>query len=175
MTPHVFDRIEFGCIGRKSFDYDASSGRSNVVFDQRTAMDWRPIPQDKHFSWNVTLEMAEKLNHLRAFDAAGMDLEIEAPKGKAANDGKAFPVEGFLKHRGLSARGPSAHAGWTGAQSAFVNKDDDPPLFAGLFFNAGHSTRFQRLMAFLSRSMARRSGLWQLKPLAPSKRQTCPG
>jgi hypothetical protein len=30
-------------------------------------------------------------------------------------------------------------------------------------------------MAFSSRSTARRSGLWQLKPLAPINRHTCPG
>jgi hypothetical protein len=30
-----------------------------------------------------------------------MDLEIEPPERQAANDRKAFPVEGLVQHRGL--------------------------------------------------------------------------
>ena len=76
-----------------------------------------------------------------------------------------------MQHRGLPARSPSAHPGRASAQSAFVDKDDGSPLLPGLFFKAGQSTRCQRRMAFSSRSTARRSGRWQLKPLAPSNRQ----
>lgn len=133
MSPHVFNRIDFRRIGWQTFDYNASSGGSHVVFNQPAAMNGRAVPQDEHFAWDMPFEVAEKLDHLGAFDAARMDLEIEAPKRQAANDGKAFPVEGFLEHRGLAARGPSAHPGWTSAQSAFVNKDDDSPLLAGFF------------------------------------------
>lgn len=120
----------------------------------------------------MPLEMTKKRNDLRAFDAACVDLKIEPPQGQSTNDGKTLPVEGLLEHGRLPAWSPGAHPGWTRAQSAFVNKDDGPLLAAGLFFKAGHSTRCQRRMAFSSRSTALRSGRWQLKPLAPSKRQT---
>ena len=116
----------------------------------------------------MALEVSEEFDHLRALDAAGMDLEIEAPEGQAPDDRETFPVEGFVQKRSLSARRPGA----AGAQAAFVEEDDGAPLLAGLFFKAGQSTRCQRRMAFSSRSTARRSGRWQLKPLAPSKRQT---
>ena len=56
-------------------------------------------------------EVSEEFDHLRALDAAGVDLEIEPPEGQAADEGKTFPVEGFLQHRGLLARSPSAHSG----------------------------------------------------------------
>ena len=54
----------------------------------------------------------------------------------------------------------------------FVDEDDGSALFAGFFFIAGHSTRFQRRILGSSRSIARRSGRWQLNPLSPNKRQT---
>jgi len=116
--------------------------------------------------------MLEKLDDLDAFDAAGMNLKIKPPERQAADDRKAFPVERLVQHRSLSARGPSACPRWASAQSAFVDKDDGAPLLPRLFFKAGHSVRDQRRITLASRSTARRSGRWQLKPLAPSKRQT---
>ena len=172
MPPHVLDRIEFGRVSRQPFNHKAALGANHVVFDQHAPVDRCAIPDDQHFSGNMSLEMAQKLDDLDAFDAAGMDLEIKSPERQAADDGKAFPVEGFGQHRGLPARRPSACPRGAGAQPAFVDKDDGSPLLPGLFFNAGHCVRCQRRIAFSSRSTARRSGRWQLKPLAPSKRQT---
>ena len=172
MPPHILHRIEFGRVSRQPFDGDALPGGSNIIFDQYTAVDRCAIPDDQHFPANVPLEVFEKLDHLEAFDAASMDLKIKPPEGQTADDRKAFPVEGLVQHRGLPTRRPSARSRWASAQSAFVDKDDDSPLLAGLFFNAGQLTRFQRRIAFSSRSTARRSGRWQLKPLAPSNRQT---
>ena len=172
MPPHILDRIEFRCVRRQSFDHKAALGRGHIVFDQRAPVDRCAIPDDQYFSGNVALEMAQKLDNLETFDAAGMDLKIEPPEGQAADDRKAFPVEGLVQHRGLPARRPGAYPRGAGAQPAFVDKDDGSPLLPGLFFKAGHSVRCQRRIAFSSRSTARRSGRWQLKPLAPSKRQT---
>ena len=138
-------------------------------------MDRRTIPEDEYFPGHMPLEVPKKLDHLKAFDAAGMDLEIEAPEHQAANDRKAFPVEGFVQHRGMPTQRPGAGPSGAGAQSAFVDEDDGAPLLAGLFFKAGQVVRFHWRIAFSSRSTARRSGRWQLKPLAPSNRQTCPG
>ena len=123
----------------------------------------------------MPLQVTEKLDDLKALDASGMNLKVETPEGQSANDREAFPVEGFLEDGSLSARRPGARPCGAGAQSAFVDEDEGAPLLAGLFFKSGQTTRFQRAMAFSSRSTARRSGRWQLKPLAPSKRQTWPG
>ena len=172
MPPHILDRIEFGRVSRQPFDHDATLGGSHIIFDQQAAVDQRAIPDDQNFAWQMPLEMAQKLDDLETFDAAGMDLEIKPPEGQAADDRKAFPVEGLVQHRGLPARCPGAYPRGAGAQSAFVDKDDGSPLFPGLFFKAGHSVRCQRRIALSSRSTARRSGRWQLKPLAPNNRQT---
>jgi hypothetical protein len=149
--------------------------KGKVRFDQSTAMNRGTIPKDQQFSAHVSLEVLEELDDLQAFDAASMKLEVKPPKGQAADDRKAFPVERFLQDRRLPARGPSARPRWPSAQTAFVNKDDGATLLAGLFFNAGHSTRRHLRISFSLRSTARRSGRWQLKPLAPNNRQTCPG
>ena len=143
-----------------------------MIFYQQTAMDWCSIPKEQDFAWNMPLQMAQEGNDLGTFDAARMNLKIKPPQGQPADDGKALPVEGLLQHRRLSAWSPCAHARRARAQSAFIDEDDGSTLLEGLFFKAGHSVRFQRRMAFSSRSTARRSGRWQLKPLAPIIRQT---
>lgn len=175
VRPHIFDRIEFRRVRGQSLDHDSTSRSSHVVFDQHAAMNRRTIPNDQDFSGNMPLEMLQELNHLGAFDAAGMDLKIEAPERKATDDRKALPVKGFMEHGSLPAQRPRPCPRGAGAQSAFVDENDSAPLLAGLFFNAGQVVCFHRRIVLSSRSTARRSGRWQLKPLAPSKRQTCPG
>lgn len=170
--PHILDRIEFGRVSRQSFDHDATLGGRHVIFDQHAPMDRCAIPDDQDFPAQMPLEVVQKLDDLEAFDAAGVNLEIEPPERQAADDRKAFPVEGLVQHRGLPARGPSARPRWASAQSAFIDKDDGSLLLSGLFLKAGQPARCQRRTAFASRSTARRSGRWQLKPLAPSHRQT---
>lgn len=175
MPPHIFHGIEFGSIGRQPFDHDATFGGSHMIFDEQAAMNGRTIPEDQHFSGDVPLALFQEFNHLKAFDAAGMDLKEKSPQGQAADARKAFPVERLLEHRSLSAWSPGARPGWPGAQPAFVNKDNGSALPTRLFFKAGQTSRFQRPIALSSRSTARRSGRWQLNPLAPSNRHTCPG
>lgn len=172
MSPHVLDRVEFRRVSRKTFHDDALSGRGDVILDQEAAMDGCAIPQDQNLAGDVPLQMTEKRDDLGAFNASLMNLKIESPQRQPTNDGKTFPVEGLVQHRRLSARGPGADARRAGAQPAFVDENDGSALPESLFFKSGHSTRCQRRMAFSSRSTARRSGLWQLKPLAPIKRQT---
>ena len=175
VPPHILDGIKFWSIGWQSLDLNASPGGGNVVLDQEAAMNGGAIPENQQLSGNVPLEVFQEFNHLKAFDAAGMDLKEESPKGQGADDRKAFPVERLVKHRSLSPWCPGAGPGRAGAQSAFVNKDKGSSLPARLFFNAGQTASFQRRIALSSRSTARRSGRWQLKPLAPSNRHTCPG
>ena len=104
----------------------------------------------------MPLQVPEKLNDLVAFNAALMNLKVKAPQRQAANDGKTFPIEGFVQHRSLPPRRPGADSRGAGAQPAFVDEDDGSFLLAGFFFKAGHPTRCQRRMAFSSRSTARR-------------------
>ena len=175
MPPDVFDRVKFRCIGGQALDLYSPPGGGDIILYQDTAVNGRPIPEQEYFAGKVPLEVSQKVDDLRAFDAAGVNLEIEPPKGQATNDREAFPIKGLLEDGCLSARSPGANPRRTGTQPAFVDKDDGSPLLTGFFLMAGHSTRRHFRMACSSRSTARRSGRWQLKPLAPSNRHTCPG
>lgn len=172
VAPHVFDRIKLRRISGQQLDHPASLRLGHEAFDQGAAMNGSAIPQQENLAGDMPQEVLQKENDLGAFDAAGIKLEVEAPQRQPADEGKALPIESFLQKRGLPARSPSASAAGTRAQAAFVDEDDGLPVAAGFFFRAGHSTCFQRRMAFSSHSRARRSWRWQLKPLAPSNRQT---
>ena len=172
VAPHILDGVEFRSVSREAFQNEALAGGGDVMFDQQTAMDGCAIPKDQDFARDMPLQVPEKLNDLWAFDAALVDLKVKPPQRQSANDGKAFPVEGFMEHWSLPARCPSADPRRAGAQPAFIDENDGSSLLAGFFFKAGQPTRCQRRMAFSSRSTALRSGLWQLNPLAPIKRQT---
>jgi hypothetical protein len=97
VTPHILDRVEFGRIGRKALSDDAPARGRDVILDQGTAMNGRTIPEDQQFSGKVPLEMAQIFDHVEAFDATGVDLEIEPPQRQAPNDRETFPVERLLE------------------------------------------------------------------------------
>lgn len=176
MRPHVFYRIELRGIGRQPFHGNASVGRGNELANHPRTMDGRPIPDDQQpGTFEMAVQCLEELHHLLAFDAAGMDAEEEAPQGDASDDGEAFPVEGLMQHGCLPARSPGAHTVRTGAQPRLVDEDDGALLSARFFLMAGHSTRFQCAILGSSRSMARRSGRWQLNPSERSSRLTWAG
>jgi hypothetical protein len=59
-----------------------------------------PVPDDQQACLRVALEMLEEQHHLRAFDAAGVNLKEKALQGDAADDGKTFPSEAFVEQGG---------------------------------------------------------------------------
>src|SRR5262249_5936871 len=89
---------------------------------------------------------------------------VKAIEGDTGHRRELVPVEVILQHGRFAPWRPAAHLGWPLAQSRFVDEDDDPALFSGVFFNAGQRTRFQRRIASSSRSSARLVGRWLLKP-----------
>ena len=133
VAPHIFHRIEFRCIGGKPLDLDTAAGGEDIVTDQHIAVNGSPIPEHQHFPGNVPLQMPQKFDDLEAVNAAGVNLEIEPPEGQTADDRKTFPIEGLLKDGGLSAGCPGARPRRTGAQAAFVNKDDSAALLPRLY------------------------------------------
>ena len=175
MPPHVFHRVEFWGIGGQTLHFDPSTGAGDKVPDQFAAMNGRSVPEDEHFAWDMALQMAEELDDLWPLDAAGVDLKEEPEQGQPPDDGKALPVKGFLEQRSLPFGRPRPDAGGPGAQPAFIDKDDQPTLAGGFFLICSHLTLRHCRMAGSSRSTARRSGRWQLKPKPPSTRQTWPG
>jgi hypothetical protein len=133
MAPHILDWVEFWRISRQALHDDAPAGGSDVMLDQQTAMNRRAVPQDEDFAGNMPLQVPEKLNDLRAFDAALMHLKVKPPQRQATNEREAFPVEGLLQHGSLPARRPGPDARRPGAQPAFIYENDGSSLAAGFF------------------------------------------
>jgi len=158
MPPHVFHRVEFGCIRWQTFYPDATTQAGQIVADQRATMNAGTIPEDQQLARELALEMLQELDHLWSFDASRMDLEVEPQECQAPNDREALPIKSFLEQRRLPDRGPRSHPGGASAQPAFIDKDDEPALAVRFFFIAGHCTRFHCRMPRSLRSTARRSG-----------------
>ena len=172
VTPNVLDRIQLGCVGRKRGDMDSSFETVDVLADEAAAMDHGSIPDDQQWARQLSLQVFEKLDDLRTFDRARMELEVEVPDRDATEDREFLPVEVKLQNRRLSARCPGAYPVGFLAEAAFVDKDDDSPFFQGFFLRFGPTERIQWVMAFSSRWMARVVGRWQLQPICPRSRQT---
>jgi len=96
-------------------------------------------------------------------------------KSSTSHRGQGFPIEVILQHGSLASRCPGSATMGSLAQSAFVDEDDDEPLFLGFFLISGQRLRFHCAMARSSRSRARPVGRWQLQPSCRSSRHTCPG
>src|ERR1700722_810743 len=138
-------------------------------------MSSRSVPNHQQFTVEMTQQVLEKLNDLRTADRAREESEVKIPPGYAGHRRQSFPVEVILQHGSLASRRPSSATMGSLAQSAFVDKNDDEPLFLGFFLISGQRLRFHCAMPRSPRSSARPVGLWQLQPSCRSSRHTCPG
>lgn len=175
ISPDVFDRIEFRCVGGQTLQMDAAMLLSHVFLYQSAAVRGQSIPNDGQSAANVLLEVFQKLDHLRSLDTAGEESEVEIPNGDARDGRKALPVEGILQHRSLAPRRPGSDPMRSLAQPAFVHKNYGSALLERFFFISGQRTRFHCRIAGSSRCVARPTGRWQLQPRECKIRQTCPG
>lgn len=96
ISPDVFDRIKFRCIGWQTLQMDAAALLRDVFPDQSATVRGQTIPDDREPAANVLLEVFEKLDHLRGLDAADEKSEVKIPNGDAGHGRKTFPVEGIL-------------------------------------------------------------------------------
>src|SRR6202162_2136637 len=117
-------------------------------------MTGQAVPNDQQLIRQMTHQMSEELDHLRALDGAGKEPKVKVPPRHPCHCRQSFPVEVVLQHRGVSPRRPGAAAMWPFAEPALVDKNYDSGLIFGLFFNSGQRSFFQRWMAFSSRSRA---------------------
>ena len=130
-------------------------------------MDGRAISDDGDASFDMAQQVLDDLNHLGAFDAAFVNLEVEAPQTQPANQRKAFPVEALKEQWRLAAWYPSAHTRGLGAQPAFVDEDDDPPLPSGVFLPPATSC------AAIDEPLCHHAQ-WPAAPVAGRRSPVCP-
>src|SRR5882672_1090879 len=169
--PQVLHRIQIGRIRGQELDLDMTIDRVQVFAYQPAVMSTRAVPEDEQRYLQVRFERLEKLHDLLLFDAALVQSEQIVQAGQARDDRDVIPVEVELDDRGLAPLRPGAHPGGPFADAGLVDEDDQAAFALGFFLSRGQVRRFQWRTASSSRSMARRSGFWELKPSAPSIRQ----
>src|SRR5487761_2367788 len=171
--PQILDRIELRRIGGQQRHLHGTLGAVEIVPNDPALVLRGAVPDDEHPALQLRAQRLEKLHDLRTLDRAVVEPEREARLRQPCDCRDVLPVEMKLHHRRTSLERPGAHPGWSFRQARFVDEDDQPSFECTLFLSAGQVLRFHARTAASSRSMARRSGFWELKPSAPSSRQTC--
>src|SRR5215813_9625896 len=152
VSPDVLRRVELGSIGGQVLQLNRALEAFDVVAHHLTAMRGQPIPDHQYLAADVPTQGVKELHDLRPLDRTREEPEVKAIEGDTGHRRELVPVEVILQHGRFAPWRPAAHLGWPLAQSRFVDEDDDPALFSGVFFNAGQRTRFQRRIASSSRS-----------------------
>jgi hypothetical protein len=173
MTEDVLAGIQFRSIGGQIFQLKSAVLSLNKQLHQCTTMCWQPVPNHQHGPGNVPKQVTQKQDQLGCPDRALEQSKVKVPPTDARHQRQYLPIEVVLQHGCLSFGRPCAAAVRSLAQSTFVDEDDRPAFDFGVFFSSGHRTRFQRRIAFSSRSKALPVGLWQLHPRSRRMRQTC--
>jgi hypothetical protein len=158
VAPEIFDRIEFGSVGRQIFQVDSASSRAEKIGHDAAPMGPKPVPHDQQAARNVAQEMAEKEDDLRTSNRPGKQAKEEIPPGHSGNGGERLPAEMILENRGLAPGSPGSTPVRAFAQPALVDEDDRALFDAGFFLMAGQRYFFHRAMASSSRSIARPVG-----------------
>src|SRR5213594_832056 len=158
IAPDVFDRIEFGRVSRHILQLDPAPLPAHKLPDQPTAMDRQPIPNHRELASDVSLEVAQELDHLRGFDTSGKESKIKIPDRDTRHRRKTFPIERVLQDWSLAAWRPGPHSVGPFAQAAFVHKHYRPALLEGFFFSPGQRPRFHLRIAGSKPGVARPTG-----------------
>lgn len=175
MSPNVFGRVEFWSVGGESCNGQVPVGLIDELLHQAAAMGRKSIPDNEEGSADLSSQVSEEIDHLWRANTTPVEPKVEAPPCDTGHHRQFSPVERKVQLRRLPPGGPCAPQRRLLTQPAFVNEDKGAALAAGLFFSAGHVWRFQRAMAFSSRSVARPVGRWQLHPMRARTFQRCAG
>lgn len=72
VRPQVFDRIQFGRVGRQEFGDQTALARFHIAANRRTTVGRQPVPDNQQRLANLPPQRLQELNHLRRFDRAGI-------------------------------------------------------------------------------------------------------
>lgn len=161
--PDAFIGVEFRGVRRKGLEvkpWHAAAERADGIATVNLAI----VPEDDHWSAEVTQQVSQEVTHLCLLDVLGMEAPEEsqppAPRTDrdAGDDRDLVPAIAMPDDRRLAARRPGAPDGGNQEEARLVDEDEMGPQPRSVFFTRGHSTRFQCSMAASSRSSARVSG-----------------
>jgi len=180
MVPGSLNRVELRGVGGQALQMQArvACAQGRQVGFRAGCVDGRAVPDHDDLSAKMLEQVPEKVVDLLVRDILRMQTEVEtqAPAlgadRQSADDGYACVVVPVTHDRGLSDGCPGAPDGRDQHEAGFVDEDDVGTQPRSVFFTRGQSRRFHCSMRFSSRSMARRSGFWQLKPRSCRSRAT---
>jgi len=177
-TPCVFDRIQFGSVGRKVFDLQPRVF-GGITPNACRAMHRQTIPNKHDWAFQVTQQLPQPAECLRLLDRLAVKLpgKTEATPSRAdrksGNCREVFVrAEPLMNDRREAGSRPGATHQGTQQNAAFVREDEVRPEPRRLFLMCGQSLRIQVSMAASSRSSARRVGFCGVKPRLRSSRDT---
>ena len=178
MAPEEIHGVQFRSICGEPFDSQPFLVRFDCLHDHSAAMCREAIHEEDDREASVPLQHSYEPRHLGPLDTPFMQGEepADAPAGgfgeHGGDAGQGVPVEGFAENGRPPFRRPGCPDGRTLGESGFVKKAQ--PRFQAfcVFFTSGQRTRTHLMMAFSSRSTARRAGRWRLQPSERRMRQT---
>lgn len=172
IAPDELDWIELRRIGRQLRQPKLTFRSCHILLDAPTPMGRQPVPDNEELAGHLAPQVAQEVEDLRRFDRAPIEPEVEVPHRDPRDGRQHLPIEAQLQHRRVPAWGPGPHPVRPFTQARFVDEDDGAAFRGSVFFNVGHTVRFQRRMAASSRSRAWPVGRWQLHPSCRSSCQT---
>jgi hypothetical protein len=177
MRPQAFARIQFRGIGRQALQVETLRRPSREeFFDDVTARNRRPIPDEHQAAWYLPQQMLQKDHDIGRVERPFLAAKIQLALGRYRGDGREMvagvplPQDGGLADWGVGAD----HTG-QGIEPGFVDEKEALPPSLRPPLMVGQVSSRQRAIAASSRWRARRAGFCGLQRIALSKRPTCTG
>jgi len=174
-VPRGFDGVEFRCVRRQLLQMQARVLVTKLL-QALAVMDRSTVPDDDDMATQVLEQVPKEIVHLVARYILRVQPEVEPEPPslwadrQAANDRDPRVIVAVTDDRGLADQAPRAPNGGYQHEARFVGKDDVRTQPRSVFFTRGQSLRFHCSIRTSSRSSARLSGFWQLKPNSCSRR-----
>lgn len=169
ICPHAFVGIEFRAVGRERLQVEARVAAAQLP-DRFAFVDRSIVEENDHMAAQVAQQMAEEVADLGMADVVLMATEVKSyppahgTDRQTGDDGQAIVAVAVVDVRRLSARCPGPPKRWDQEEPRLVDEDEVRPPARCVFFTCGQRVRFHRSMRSSSRSSARRSGFWTLRP-----------
>ena len=173
--PGGFDRIEFWCVGGQFLQMQARVSVAELM-QSLPVVDRGTVPNDEHMAAQMFEQVPKKVLHLIVRDILRVKPEVEPDPmafrtdRQTADDRDPGMVIAVADDRSLTHQCPGTPDGWNQHEAGFVGEDDVRTQPCSVFFTRGQSLRFHCSIRASSRSSARLSGFWQLKPKSCSRR-----
>jgi len=163
MIPDPFIGIEVGRIAREVAQMQTAVALAEC-FDRITFVDGGVIEQQYDRSAQMTQQLPNEFANSRPIQVVVVEAEVQTePLALRAHrdrrdDRNLVAAGAMAKQRRLSPRRPGLDDRRDQEEARFIGEDDRGAQPSGVFFTRGQSSRFQRSMALVLRSSARRCG-----------------